>query len=72
MRMKTVKMKTTMAGPGGVTLAGQVIEVDDQTAQALVSGGFAEAAAVETVQAEKTPVSNSKRRGGKPAAHEEV
>jgi hypothetical protein len=37
-------MLTTMAGPKGNAAAGSVIDVDDQEARRLISGGFAERA----------------------------
>ena len=68
--MKTIVMKTTMAGPQGVTLAGQVIEVDDQQAEALVAGGYAQYTSEKPAQAKAAA---SKRTAGrKGPAHEEV
>lgn len=37
-----VKMLTTAAGPDGVFLAGQVVDVDDRLAKAFIAGGYAE------------------------------
>lgn len=39
--MAQVRMKTMMAGPSGVVQPGEVIEVGDDAARALVDGGFA-------------------------------
>lgn len=38
-----VKMLTTAAGPDGVFLAGQVVDVKDELGKAFVAGGYAEA-----------------------------
>lgn len=40
--MQKVKMKTLDAGPNGVRIPGQVVDVDAKEAQALVDGGYAE------------------------------
>jgi hypothetical protein len=37
-----IKMRTTMAGPDGVVLAGQTADVPEKKAVALVGAGFAE------------------------------
>jgi hypothetical protein len=37
-----VRMLTTMAGPDGVTLAGNVVTLVDEFAMALIGGGYAE------------------------------
>lgn len=39
--MKSIRMVTTMAGPGGVRTEGNVYDVDDVEADQLVEGGFA-------------------------------
>ena len=53
-----IKMLTTMAGPDGSANAGQVIDMDDERAVALLEGGYAEAvkAEVETVEVETAAV----------------
>ena len=38
-----VELKTRMAGPKGNGAPGQVLDVDAETAKALIDGGFAEA-----------------------------
>lgn len=38
-----VKMLTTSAGPDGVRVPGQVVEVDKDEAKTLIEGGYAEA-----------------------------
>ena len=38
-----IRLKTLMAGPGGVFLPGSVIEVSPEEARALIAGGYAEA-----------------------------
>ncbi len=40
-----VKLLTTMAGPEGVILAGQIADLDDARARELIAGGYAEAVA---------------------------
>ena len=37
-----IKMLTTAAGPDGVYLAGQVVNVNDKLAEAFIAGGYAE------------------------------
>jgi len=48
-----VQLKTLMAGPNGVIAAGQVVELPEAEAQALIAGGYAVSA--ETISL--TPVS---------------
>lgn len=36
-----IRMKTTMAGPGGVAQAGEMVDVPDVTARLLVLAGYA-------------------------------
>jgi hypothetical protein len=51
-----LKMKTTLAGPGGVVQAGAVTEMfDAETAKALCDGGYAEALAPLAGHALDTP-----------------
>ncbi len=38
-----VRMLATAAGPGGVFLAGQVVDIDPKLAKAFIAGGYAEA-----------------------------
>lgn len=38
-----IRMLTLSAGPNGVRMAGQVIDVDQKEAKALIEGGYAEA-----------------------------
>ncbi len=40
-----VKLLTTMAGPEGVILAGQIADLDDARARELIARGYAEAVA---------------------------
>ncbi len=40
-----VKLLTTMAGPEGTVLAGQIADLDDARARELIAGGYAEAVA---------------------------
>lgn len=47
-----VKLITRMAGPGGVAHPGQIINVDDAIAAALVAGGYAEVEAKAKAEAE--------------------
>lgn len=56
-----VKMLTTSAGPDGIRMAGQVVEVDKEEAKALIDGGYAEAV-------EET---NHQEEEKKPAAEQE-
>lgn len=64
-----VKMLATAAGPAGVFLAGQVVDVDEKLAKVFVAGGFAESvdkpmapesAAIETPK--KAVLSAAKRK----------
>jgi len=48
--MKKVKLLTTMAGPEGCFVPGQVIDVDEKKAKELISGGYAEAVEEKTVK----------------------
>ena len=38
-----VRMLTGYAGPGGSAHAGEVVELDDETAASFIAGGYAEA-----------------------------
>lgn len=49
--MQKVKMLAIMAGPYGVSSPGDVIEVNEPAAAALIGGGFAEAVEVEQAPA---------------------
>ena len=40
--MRTIRMKTLAAGPGGIKHLGQVVTVTQEEADILVNGGFAE------------------------------
>lgn len=39
-----IKMKTNIAGPGFTAFPGEVVDVDEKQAEALIKAGFAEAA----------------------------
>lgn len=38
-----IRMKTLMAGPGGVAFPGQIVDVPPETGRLLIEGGYAEA-----------------------------
>ncbi len=65
-----IRMLTTIAGPTLAASAGQEIEVDAETATALLDGGFAEALKAEAETAaveapEKTTAPAPKRRAAR-------
>lgn len=49
-----VKLRTTMAGPGGVVLAGQVTNLDPDRAKILIDAGYAEPIGPQRRQAPET------------------
>jgi len=55
-------MRTLAAGPGGVFAAGQVAEFDDETAEAMIAGGAAEA--VETGAEAPSPEAEAEEAAG--------
>ncbi len=70
-----IRMLTTIAGPTLAASAGQEIEVDVETATALLDGGFAEAlkaeaetAAVEAAPEKTTAPAPKRRAARKPRA----
>ncbi|MBT9167719.1 MAG: hypothetical protein DDT19_01059 [Syntrophomonadaceae bacterium] len=46
-----IRMLTTAASPAGVILIGTVVELDDELAQAFISGGYAEAVVSPIIEA---------------------
>lgn len=71
-KIMRVKMKSTMCGPGGNFNAGQIAEFDDEQAQALIDGGYAEVidrprvfetAALATPETAVTPSQKQAKRG---------
>ena len=70
--MRTVRMIKLMAGPDGVVQPGAVIQVDDQTADALVNHHAAElvspAVSQKTARAEETATLEAPERAVQPAA----
>ena len=67
--MRTVRMRTTAAGPEGAFAAGTVVTVSDELAAAFVAGGYAESA--DSAPATAEPPENAaqpkpkKRRAGR-------
>jgi hypothetical protein len=66
-----VKMITTAAGPDGVFLAGQVVDIEEKLAKAFIAGGYAktvekvERSVVESASIEapeKAVLPNAKRK----------
>lgn len=64
-----IKMKSTMAGPDGNASPGQVIDVPDTEARALLAGGYAEAVdppqESQTVAAQETATTPPPERAGR-------
>ena len=52
--MKTIRMKTTMAGPEGTAVSGATVTVSDELADALIRGGYAELMRPATVSVVET------------------
>lgn len=54
-----IKMRTTMAGPAGVVIAGQVVDLPKAEAYALVEGRYADQIDVEPETATAEPPENT-------------
>jgi hypothetical protein len=61
-------MNTTAAGPEGTYLAGQVVIVDEVTAAAWISGGYASPAGEQT--GDPAPAAKPARKGARARAAE--
>ena len=57
-----VKLYTTMAGPDGTHMAGSVVDMGDEQAQALIDGGYAVEVDAEgkPIEAEAAPAKTAK------------
>lgn len=63
-----VRLKTTMAGPSGAAMPGEVLDLPADAAAAMVAGGYADAIAVPKVErAERAvvPAAPERRAAGK-------
>lgn len=62
-----IKMLTTMAGPEGVSQEGAIVEKDEESARALIKGGYAVAVDDARPAAEKTAAAGPRASGAETA-----